>query len=236
MYVTPKIRHLHSMLFRNNAAVSFKFLTSKHHCFLVFLSYCNIIAYEKLQKMNNIPPQSRPKNHEIGDDAVLEPSVRSHMREVPMNYNEVGELIHRRGDIALSNIVQKTKIVIDVRTCAMVEGSVKEGSAVTHGEKEKHAFYKQSCDFPDTVKLIPFAIDTHGRWGKEFAEFLTGYCKAAAGTNHAFYNLLITRVRNTVQVAHAVGIGNIIRKSMDECVSSADRFTLAGRRVVSRQV
>jgi hypothetical protein len=165
----------------------------------------------------------------IGDDVLLEPSVQPHMRDMPINYNEKGELINRRGDIALSNIVPKTQIVIDVRTCAMTQVSTKEGSVVAQGEKLKLDYYKEVCEFPDTVTSVPFAIDTYGRWGEEFKRFLASFCRAAAGTGHEFYNLLITRARSMIQVAHTVAIGSIIMTSMDECVSCADRFILARR-------
>jgi hypothetical protein len=118
----------------------------------------------------------------------------------------------------------------------MIDGSAKEGSPVSYGEQEKRDFYAATCDFPDTVKLVPFAIDTQGRWGEEFATFLKGYCKAAAGANHSFYNLLITRARDVIQVAHAIAVGTIVRNSMNSCISSADRLALAGRSRCAREV
>jgi hypothetical protein len=116
---------------------------------------------------------------------------------------------------------------------------VKTWLAVERGEVEKHEFYEARCQFPESVRLVPFAIDTYGRWGPEFTSFLQGYCTAAAAGNTEFYNLLITRARNIIQVAHANAVGEAMKRSLERCISTADHprvATTGVKRMMCRQV
>jgi Reverse transcriptase (RNA-dependent DNA polymerase) len=181
----------------------------------------------------------------VGDGSSSEPSLLPHVRKVPENYNPKGELIHRRGDVAVFNVVQKQQTVIDVRTCAMptsdrpraasarspqraAEGERNPRAPVDIGEEDKYRFYERTCDFPSSLKLVPFAIDSYGRWGTAFRTFLQEYCKRASAGNTAFYNLLISRARNIIQAAHASAVGRVIHNALYFCISPADMFKLAG--------
>jgi len=169
----------------------------------------------------------------IGDDALLEPSVSGYMRDIPENRNNNGSQVQRRGDVAVYNVVEKNKIMIDVRTCA-ITSAVSGTSAVARGEVDKREYYTKVCDFPDSVRMVPFAIDTYGRWGDEFSGFLQEYCRRGSRGNEPFYSLLITRARNMIQAAHASSVGMVVRRSMDRCISDADRILLASRGSGSR--
>ena len=56
-------------------------------------------------------------------------------------------------------------------------------------------------------------IDTYGRWGKLFEEYIQAYCQRAAGNDTKLYNFLITRARNTVSVSLGSGPGKAVRRT-----------------------
>ena len=122
----------------------------------------------------------------VGDQVSMEPPIHEFLKDIPENYTEQGSLKLRRGDIAIVDTVRKTTIIVDVRTCAMTAKSQKEVTIVDNGEKEKHEFYARVCEFPDGITMLPMAIDTYGRIGDEFKDFLSVYCKQAAmATNNS---------------------------------------------------
>ena len=49
------------------------------------------------------------------------------------------------------------------------------------GEDEKVQFHGNNFVFPESTVLIPFAIDSYGKWGHQFKHFLKHFCKLAAG-------------------------------------------------------
>ena len=112
---------------------------------------------------------------------------------------------------------------------------MRRGTPVTAGEKEKTETYEHRCKFPSNVRLLPCTIDTHGRWGAQFAQYLGDYCQRAAGNDTKLYNFLITRARNTVSVALAKGVGELVRDALKRCVNEADDGRLVEiYRVLSR--
>ena len=112
--------------------------------------------------------------------------------------------------------------MIDVRTCAITPNTASDGVPVTKGEAEKHQDYKKKCDMPKGMTLLPFAIDTQGRWGEEFSNFLSAYCKSAAPDDAKLYNFFITRARNTIAVAHAEAVGTLVLRAIHTCVHPDD--------------
>ena len=158
---------------------------------------------------------------------MAEPAIEQrYLKDVPENRTPTGEYKARRADVEITNGVKKTTILIDVRTCAITPNTA-ESTPVEQGEKDKHQYYSKTCQFPSGISVMPFAIDTHGRWGAEFKAFLVNYCKAAAGTDGKLYNLLITRARNTITIAHARAVGDLVYYAMDYCVHPADKPELA---------
>jgi len=141
--------------------------------------------------------------------------------------------MNRPADVAIYNIVEKTTIILDVRTCAMPASGVriKDLNPLQIGARDKYDHYAKTCEFPAHVKLIPICVDTYGRFGNEFLEFLSWYCKRAAKGDQVFYDLLITRARTIIAAAHANSVGRILRRAMETCVSESDHAILAQRAI-----
>ena len=74
--------------------------------------------------------------------------------------------------------------------------------------------------------MIPFAVDSFGRWGDEAKAFIERACKRAAKGDHNLYNLLITRARDTIQVAHANAVGEGIARGLSVCVRWDEKHCL----------
>jgi hypothetical protein len=159
----------------------------------------------------------------------MEPPIQQFLKQTEENRATTGDQKQRRGDIAIVDIVQKKTIIIDVRTCAITSDAVRAGNAVAQGERDKHEFYNRTCDFPDGITMLPLSIDTYGRIGDEFKAFLSHYCKQAAQGNTTLYNMLITRSRNAIEVAHAEAIGTIINLGVNSCVFEGDRLGMGHR-------
>ena len=97
------------------------------------------------------------------------------------------------------------------------------GQTVRLGEKAKEDAYTAKFNFPSGVTLIPFAIDSHGRWGVKFAAKLKALCKSAAGPDVGLYNTLISEARAQISVAHMKAVGHGIFGAIDrnKCITSA---------------
>ncbi len=105
---------------------------------------------------------------------------------------------------------------------------------VGKGEKDKHEFYAKVFQFPDGITMLPLAIDTYGRIGEEFKDFLHAYCKQAAMGNKQLYSMLVSRARATIELGLATGVGEIVNKAVDACTYQDDRMLLVGNRLLER--
>jgi len=54
------------------------------------------------------------------------------------------------------------------------------------------------CQLPSNIRLLPCTIDTYGRWGKLFEEYIQAFCQRAAGNDTKLYYFLITPERVTL--------------------------------------
>ena len=165
-----------------------------------------------------------------GDHVEMEPSLKEYLKSSPENQREQGGAKNRRGDVGVVDVGQRKTVIIDVRTCA-ITADAKNESFVELGAKDKREQYARMYDLPDGVQLVPFAIDTYGRIGTEFKEWLSGYCKQAARGNVRLYNNLITWARNRIEVSVAQGVGSIIQEALRSCVCANDYMLLCGSRV-----
>jgi hypothetical protein len=145
-----------------------------------------------------------------------EPSLTKFVKENAANTKANQELKLRRADIKVQNPVLHEVYLFDVRTCSPKIPSQESdvGSTVQKGEDEKVQFYGNNFVFPESTVLIPFAIDSYGKWGNRFKHFLKHFCKLAAGEDEKMYNQLIKNARETIQVAHANAIGKRIFTNM----------------------
>jgi hypothetical protein len=164
---------------------------------------------------------------------VKEPSVKHYLRpEIPTNYDNKGELISRRGDISYGDIILNDTKIIDVttRTVSNPESINRVGKTVRRGEKDKYRFYEKHCLFPAGIALVPFSIDSYGRWGEVFKSFLKSECYLATGGNDVKkYNWLITRSRDRIQVAHTNALGKSLMHLYESCVQEYDKYLLTLR-------
>lgn len=166
----------------------------------------------------------------VGDQVVMEPSIQEYARDTPENQKDAEKNPKgRRGDIGVVDVGKRQTFIIDVRTCAVISG-VGDSTLVANGEKEKHETYARRFEFPDGMSLVPMAIDTYGRFGEEFKQWLSNYCKQAAAGNNQLYNNMIGRVRSTIEVALAIGVGDIVKEATEVCICPNDRMLLMGYR------
>lgn len=77
--------------------------------------------------------------------------------------------------------------------------------------------------------MVPFVVDSYGKWGERAKTWLEDLCKKAARGDVKLYNRLITRSRETIAVAHARGIGRVIHKCVEKCFC-ADSYLNASAR------
>ena len=162
----------------------------------------------------------------------MEPPIAQYLRpDVEDNKNEktIDGMTQRRGDISLESVTvathyERTIEINHVRHCTMTapKSSLDTGRTVDKGEKEKTDFYKKHFVFPNHVHLIPFVVDTYGRWGDKAKEWLEKACKKAAGTDKELYNKLISRYRETISLAHARGIGRTMERCTRNCIHPND--------------
>ena len=138
---------------------------------------------------------------------------------------------HYRADIAVVSPTYREATIIDVRTCSMKKPSSRDqvGKTVREGERAKYTFYSNHFDFPSGHKLVPFAIDSYGRWGQDFKDFLQAFCKYAAGKDVALYNILLSRAREAIAVAHANAVGVQLRRVVEECIDEDEHYFLSLR-------
>ena len=82
-------------------------------------------------------------------------------------------------------------------------------------EERKTKHYGAKYNFPDTVKLVPAAIDTLGRWG----DSLEGWVKMIAqlgSITHQNSAFNVRRLRTVIAVAHANALGDQMCKYLRE--------------------
>ena len=127
----------------------------------------------------------------------------------------------RRGDVSISSHVEHRTVIIDVRHCSIrtPTRAGETGLTIEAGEKEKIDFYRKHFRFPQGMVMVPFVVDSYGKWGPCAKEWLESACKRAAGEDKKLYNQLITRSRETISVAHARGVGRVIERCVESCFS-----------------
>jgi hypothetical protein len=135
----------------------------------------------------------------------------------------------RRGDvsISISSHAKREVVILDIRHCALTVNNAPTqeqdvGKAVTKGEDQKIAFYRKNFKFPKGVTMIPFTIDSYGKWGEMAKEYVEGVCSRIAGDDKRLHNKLISQTRETISVAHARGLGRTLARCVEECVHEAD--------------
>ena len=71
-------------------------------------------------------------------------------------------------------------------------------------------------------QMIPFVIDSYGKWGNKAKEWLERECRYVTGKDEGFYNFLISRYRETISLAHARGIGRTLERCIRNCIHPDD--------------
>ena len=158
---------------------------------------------------------------------TMEPAIAQYLNpavESNKNDKSIDGLKQRRGDISLESVSleshhERTKTIIDVRHCSMsktLKSSADIGKTVKDGEKDKHDFYDKNFIFPHGTTMVPFVIDTYGRWGDKAHQWLEKECRDAAGNDNKLYNELVSRSREVISLAHARGLG----RTLERCINS----------------
>jgi hypothetical protein len=166
------------------------------------------------------------------EEVTMEPQIGAWLRpEVEDNKNSktIEGLKQRRGDVMIqavtvASLPRRTITIIDVRHCSMrtplKRGEI--GASVREGEAVKEAFYDKHFDLPKGVKLVPFAIDSYGKWGEQAKTFLEDMCRKAAAEDLSMYNKLVTKARADISLAHARAVGAVFRKCFKYCFAPED--------------
>jgi hypothetical protein len=176
---------------------------------------------------------------EIGKDLDLEvtptPSLVDYMdpaANVPRPGKHVQKAERPQADIRVRDLKNRTTVYIDVRTCAMTHPKTLEdvGKTTELGEKAKVDQYADLYIFPEGVRMIPFAIDTHGRWGKAFEDYVKSLClMKSAGIKNDVYAMALSRIKDKICVAHARAVGRRMIYGRKRCVEPRSDPRLATR-------
>ena len=137
-----------------------------------------------------------------------------------------------QADIRVRDTKNRTTVYIDVRTCAMRCPKVLAdvGKTVALGEQEKVDQYADFYTFPQGVRMIPFAIDTHGRWGKAFLVYAKQLClRKSGGIKNDAYAVALSRIKDRICVAHARAVGQRFIYGRQLCVEPRGDPRLATR-------
>lgn len=89
------------------------------------------------------------------------------------------------------------------------------------GEDAKIAQYKNLYRFPEGVRFISFAIDSHGRWDDAFKDYVRKFCllKAKGRVGAPVYAATLSRIRTRISIADALKNG----EKLKQCTSINDR-------------
>ena len=123
-----------------------------------------------------------------------------------------------QADICIHDTLNQTTVIIDIRTCAMQmpTSAAEIGISLKTGEQEKLEHYKKHYVFPEGVKFIPFAIDTHGRWNDAFKDYVKELClrKAEGRVNSPVYSMSLANIIRCISIAHARAVGGRIEEAL----------------------
>ena len=98
------------------------------------------------------------------------------------------------------------------------------GISVKVGEKDKVDHYERHYTFPNGVKFIPFAIDTHGRWNDAFKNYIKALClkKAKGKVESPIYGVTLARIIRRISIAHAKSVGQRLQMAVDKCTERCE--------------
>ena len=165
---------------------------------------------------------------DLGLSATPTPFLSEFRRESPQEHPaKVGKKEARtQADMRIYEQNMNQLTIIDIVTCAMRTPSnlAEVGTTVSEGEKAKNLVYDQNYVFQGRVKFIPFAIDTHGRWGEAFKKFVEELClRKAEGHQHSqVYALAMANVRRKISIAHARAVGSRLLIGKQACLKYYD--------------
>jgi hypothetical protein len=146
--------------------------------------------------------------------------------------DSVTDDLENRADIGMYYSMNRTNVLIDVRTATLVtpQSMTDVGMSANAAEKAKRTLYERRYAFPEGVEFVPFGIDSYGRWGEEFKTFLKSTFKRAAGLDRALYNKLITGARDMIAVANLRAVASRIAYGIRRCITRPeDRARLVSR-------
>ena len=77
--------------------------------------------------------------------------------------------------------------------------------------------------FPEGVRFVPFAIDSHGKWGEAFKAYVRELCEQKAeGLRHTpLYASVLARITRRISIAHARAVGNRLVKGHQAIMTRA---------------
>ena len=156
------------------------------------------------------------------------PQLKQFMRpaaELPQSGSAMKKAEKPQADVRVYDSYNQTTVFIDVRTCTMQHPQSKNeiGVSLKVGEDEKIAQYKAFYRFPEGVRFIPFAIDSHGRWNDAFKNYVRELCllKAKGRVDDPVYAATLSRIRTRISIAHARAVGKRLAEGIEEALKNA---------------
>ena len=141
-------------------------------------------------------------------------------RSIPMAEQEMEA--KTQADIEIYEQPLNKRVIIDIITCAMrmPKSSSEIGNTVVEGEAAKNRKYEKLYAFPEGTRFVPFAIDSHGRWGDAFRKLVEELCmRKAGGVKHSpTYAMAMTEIRRRIRIAHARAVGRRLVLGHRECL------------------
>jgi hypothetical protein len=127
--------------------------------------------------------------------------------------------LENRTDIGIYYSLNRTNVLIDVRTATLAtpQSMTEVGMSANEAEKAKRKLYERRWyAFPEGVEFVPFGIDSYGQ---EFKTFLKSTFKRATGLDRALYNKLITGARDMIAVANLRAVASRIAYGIRCCIT-----------------
>jgi hypothetical protein len=126
--------------------------------------------------------------------------IKAKLKEIKLLPESAHGSVHMSGNKSelIASLPKRTVYLVAVRHCSMRKAHNAEdvGRTVRLGEIDKEEAYAKNYDLPKGVTGVPFAIDSHGKWGDKAKAFIERICREATGDDKKAYDFLVTAARS----------------------------------------
>ena len=110
-----------------------------------------------------------------------------------------------RVEIVTRNQALQQNMIIDLTFPITNSQATEENSTVRMAEKRKEKFYDDNLDYQNEFKLVVGALDTYGRWGEQFKNWVTFVGRSGLSEHQGAVQ--VRKLRTAIGVMHANVLG-----------------------------